>query len=332
MLELEKISTRCSNRYKFWQNHNAYNKLTHHFSKGFTSIPWLKQKKNPIGWLCAINRADYAFIKYMELLQKSNAAIPDYLMIIDDDTFINMNQLYSYFISNSDEDGYVPKSSTPVIFAGCRVRAAVHQIRFTFPHGGLGIYLSRGALKKWMMPIHCNDTKNLDHVELCRRYTTNPTNSETDNANVTIGEGKFFRNGMNLNQVFKLLFHQGNINCFHGDWFFGYIANYLNISRHVVPKGEFPTVGDGGMSAMFFDGTDRESAVEGVDHDYEKNRTVAENRLHAIMGSEIYKPQHPEGLCLHSDWMEKVDKEFVVYNETIYHKVNPNLMKRIYRG
>lgn len=100
----------------------------------------------------------------------------------------------------------------------------------------------------------------------------------------------------------------------------------------MVPKGKFPKIGDSGISAMFFDGTYRESAVEGVDHDYELNRNVAENnRLHAIMGSEIYKPQHPEGLCLHSEWMEKDDEEFV-YNETIYHKVNPILMKQIYRG
>lgn len=70
-------------------------------------------------------------------------------------------------------------------------------------------------------------------------------------------EGKFFRNGMSLNQVFKLHIHQKETYCLHVDWFFGYIANYLNISRHVVPKGEFPVVGFGGRSAMFYGITKR---------------------------------------------------------------------------
>ncbi|GFH44535.1 hypothetical protein CTEN210_01009 [Chaetoceros tenuissimus] len=325
--DVEKISTRCSNRYKYWQNRNAYNRLTHMLSRGFASMKFLKEKKNPAGWICAQKRFQASFTKYMELLQKSNAAIPDYLMIIDGDTYMNMNHLYTYFISNSDEDGYVPKSSTPVMFAGCRTRFSAHRFRLGLPFGGFGVYLSRGALKKWMMPIHCNDTKTLEHKELCRRYTSIPPNLETHDVSVTIGEGKFFRNGMSLNELFKEHIHQEDTYCLHGDWFFGYIANYLNISRHVVPKGELPNVGFGGQSAMFYDGTDRKNAVEGVDYDYEKNRTVSWNRLHTIMGSEMYK--FPEGLCLYGNGMDKDDNDLGLHKEIhFYIPVNKSMARR----
>ncbi|GFH44534.1 hypothetical protein CTEN210_01008 [Chaetoceros tenuissimus] len=290
MEDVEQQSRTCKH-YKHWQDLNALNKLTKYFSNGYANINWLKGKQNPSGWVCAQKRFHSAFVKYIELLQQSNVRIPDYLMIMDEDTYVNIHDLEKYLMQSSSmekDDGNVPLSSqTPVIYAGCRVRAPVSSIKWTFPFGGWGIYLSQGAIKKWMAPIDCKNQENTEHMELCRRYSSTPSNS----ASVTIGEGNFFQNGMSLNKVFRLYLEKQDTYCLHGDWFFGYIANYLNISRHVIPTaGEYPVVGYGGQSAKYFD----------------QAETGPENRLHTIMGSEQYK--FAEGLCLYGNGMYNEDE------------------------
>ena len=346
MENVEKQSRTCKH-YKHWQDLNAFNKLTKYFSNGYARINWLKGKQNPSGWLCAQKRFHYAFVKYIELLEQSQVLIPDYLMIMDEDTFVNVHHLEKYLMqtnSTEKDDGNVPLSSqTPVIYAGCRVRApASSSIKFTFPFGGWGIYLSQGAMKKWVAPIDCTNQDNTEQVELCHRYS-DPTS--VSSSAITIGEQKFFQNGMNLNQVFRLYLEKHERYCLHGDWFFGYIANYLNMSRHVIPTaGEFPVVGYGGESAKWFD----------------QNGAGPENRLHTIMGSEQYK--FAEGLCLYGNGMynedggnEKIhyknahfyiqvnksvtkgdrklwrNSQECIYNTTICHYVkDPNDMKRLY--
>ncbi|GFH57827.1 hypothetical protein CTEN210_14303 [Chaetoceros tenuissimus] len=309
---------------------------------------WLQEKKNPTGWICAQKRFHSAFVKYMAMLEEHEDLIPDYLMIMDEDTYINVHDLEKYLITSdmSDKnDGYVPSSSeTPVMFAGCRVRAPSHEIQFTFPFGGWGIYLSKGSLKKWLTPLDCdgnNGNKQSDHQELCLRYKTPFVNNATDTTQITIGEGRFFQNGMNLNQVFMRYIQEQQHYCLHGDWFFGYIANYLNMSRHVIPgTGQLPTVGYGGNRAKGFD-----------------DNEIGYNRLHTIMGSEQYGI--PEGLCLYGnngppkyneDGMEKEVHFYIptnhlrprhrkgwkrsqtcIYNTTICHYIkDPNDMKRLY--
>ena len=96
---------------------------------------------------------------------------------------------------------------------------------------------------------------------------------------------------MSLHQVFRLYLDKQVTYCLHGDWFFGYIANYLHISWHVIPNaGEYPNICYGGESAKYFDETE----------------TGPENRLHTIMGSEQYK--FPEGLCLYDNGMYNEDE------------------------
>lgn len=317
MEDVEKQSRTCKH-YKHWIDLNALNKLTRFFSNGYAGIKWLKGKKNPIGWLCAQKRFHYAFVKYMELLEQSNVMIPDYLMIMDDDTYVNVHDLEKYLMQPSStedkDDGNVPVSSqTPVMYAGCRVRAPTNSIKWTFPFGGWGIYLSRGAMKKWMTPIDCTNQANTEHAELCRRYTQTFSSPSSDSSIITIGEGKFFQNGMNLNQVFRQYLEKEETYCLHGDWFFGYMANYLNISRHVIPTaGEYPVVGYGGASAKYFD----------------EAETGVENRLHTIMGSEQYK--FAEGLCLYGNGMYNEDEahpnEKAHYkNAHFYIQVNGNM-------
>lgn len=280
------------------EKNGAYNLLTHNLQKLYARPEWLKTKKKVEGWFCAIKRQDYAFIKYMELFKKSGIPLPNYMMIIDDDTYLNIHHLENYLLQSVDNVN-VPRSTEPVIFAGCRVRHPVHEMKWTFPFGGWGIYLSEGALKKWVRSIHC-EKENHEDTEICRLYR-NPSKSD-----ITIGEGKFFQNGMNLNEVFKNYLEQ-EVYCLHGDWFYGYIANFLNISRHVVPHSELPTVGFGGSTSVWFDGSNRENPIDGIDQDFKEGREVSENRLHTIMGSEIYNI--PQGQCLYGNNMGNKERE-----------------------
>ena len=134
----------------------------------------LMLKKNPVGWLCAITRQDYAFVKYMAMLEEQNKdLIPYYLIVImDDETYINVHgDLEQYLmvgrISKNQTDGYVPSSvETPVIFAGYR--------------NGLNLWIepSRHTWKRSQTCIHnttiCHNVK--DPNDMKRLYTESESN------------------------------------------------------------------------------------------------------------------------------------------------------------
>lgn len=312
--EIEEHARKCRSK-KFWRvQMKSYNLLTHNFRKLYARPEWLRTKNNIQGWFCAIKRQDYAFLKYMNLLKESGIPLPNYLMVIDDDTYLNVHHIENY-LKNSEGNSNVPRSTEPVIFAGCRVRHPVNEMKWTFPFGGWGIYLSEGALKKWMRSIRCEENKN-ENIEICRLYK-NPSKSD-----ITIGEGKYFLNGMNLNEVFKRYLEQEEY-CLHGDWFYGYIANFLNISRHVVPHNELPTVGYGGSTAIWYDGSSKENPIDGIDQDFKEKIEAPENRLHTIMGSEIYTV--PQGQCLYGN--NKGNKKIEVKEVHNYIPVHSKLRK-----
>lgn len=316
--DIENYALKCRSK-KYWQKVKAHNLLTHNLQKLYARPEWLKTKNKLEGWFCAIKRQDYAFIKYMELLKESSIPLPNYIMIIDDDTYLNVDHLENYLLKTKDNPN-VPRSTEPVIFAGCRVRHPVHEMKWTFPFGGWGIYLSEGALRKWMRSIHCEE-KETEFTEICRLYTN------SRKGDITIGEGKYFKKGMNLNEVFKSYLEE-EVYCLHGDWFYGYIANFLNISSHVVPHNDLPTVGYGGSTAIWFDGSSKENPIDGVDQDFKEGRDAPENRLHTIMGSEIYNV--PQGQCLYGNNVGNVNRE----EKEVHHyiPVQTNIRKGSRRG
>jgi hypothetical protein len=286
----------------FWEKQNAVSKLTSWW-KGveFARLKWLQGKPNPAGWLCAQKRFVSGFTKLVNLYANKEGSLPDYLIVADDDTYINIEHITEYLVKSprrqeqqgiSDEERYVPVPNTAAIFAGCRLRSPDHELKWTYPFGGFGTFLSKGALQRWMQPIHCEETTSLSssteeqfEQAICQKYLHNSNHEHTYPFNATIGEGRFFQSGKSLNQVMHSYIHEMKYFCLHSDWFFGYIANFLNVSRHVVKKGEKPVAGQG-TSALWFD-------------QYIDDRNVSENRLHSIMGSELYG--NPEGFCLYGN-------------------------------
>ena len=87
-------------------------------------------------------------------------------------------------------------SSEARVYAGCLVRSPIHMTNFTFPFGGFGSILSKGALIHLFERNQCpgldntatnNNNKEEDSSAFCSRLKEN-----------NVGELKYFTNGMSL--------------------------------------------------------------------------------------------------------------------------------------
>ena len=96
----------------------------------------LSTKKNPMGWLCAQTRPAMAL--YHALINY-NGVFPDYLVIIDDDSYLNVELLYEHLRSRHESD-----RKRPTMLAGCLFSL---KEGIEFPHGGFGVVLNSAFLK-----------------------------------------------------------------------------------------------------------------------------------------------------------------------------------------
>ena len=102
----------------------------------------LKRRVSPNGWMCAQTRPSHGFGKViaqyraMKETYGDAAALPDFLFIADDDTYVNM-ELFDQYMSNFDP-------GIPRAMAGCLVRTPSQKLNFSFPFGGLGTIFSKG--------------------------------------------------------------------------------------------------------------------------------------------------------------------------------------------
>ena len=175
------------------------------------------------GWLCAQKRPIDGLHIALERY-KSEVSIPDYVMIIDDDTFLNIGALAKTF-----RQSYPPHESHVV--AGCTYRRP-GVVDFVFPVGGVGSFLTRGAIEKIMTPIHCHKG-GLDQSAFiqwaCWRLKQDP-----------VGEKSFFTDGMSVGDLMYAYssglpytrVHEWNRTgyCFHSDHTLGYFLNYYHVS------------------------------------------------------------------------------------------------------
>lgn len=205
--------------------------------KKFVPLLKLLQKSYPMGWLCAQKRPLEAFYAYMQgfVLQhhrKNNSNdsnnsgnrtdIPDYLFVIDDDTYVNLN------LVEPELRARFP-AQRPHAIVG---RLISSQSLYTFPLGGFGIIFTKPVLEKFIQPIHCesegdhssDDVGNDDYTsKVCAQIALN-----------SIGERPLFHDGMSvldlLNAVVTLYrytdFQHWNSPgyCMHSDWVWGYFV------------------------------------------------------------------------------------------------------------
>lgn len=151
-------------------------------SKMFRKI--LFSPKKHAGWICAQKRPIDGMFEVLQKYSGEEAiTLPDYLFIIDDDTYVNMDSVLTILRRDFPPD-------QPHLLAGCNLSIFL----FTFPYGGFGSYLPRAVIQRLLQPIDCsvllggNTTHQDDFVRLaCWRL-------EQD----IMGEKQFFENGMSV--------------------------------------------------------------------------------------------------------------------------------------
>jgi hypothetical protein len=233
------ISAFC--RERSWNPTSQY--LMHYSRNIYATANWLMKKPNPVGWMCAQRRPLYGLYKvFQRYFQKDsdgsrsntgsseflstriddNKVLPDYLIIMDDDTYFNLEQ-FPKMIAEDVITTHRPLDD-PYVLPGCLVRWPIHQINFTFSFGGFGTIFNRASLLRLAEPIHCDSKSNTT--------STSRGSSEDACAQVQrnmIGEKKLFQNGMSVvhlmhayvnHQPYKEYRNQNWTDgyCMHSDW------------------------------------------------------------------------------------------------------------------
>jgi len=310
----------CQTAKRYWHRvMKSPNGLTEKFASMYASEAWVGRKASPVGWLCAQRRFVGSFMKWMQLyLIETN--LPDYLIIVDDDTYMNIQHITEYLLQQpGPKKSHVQSPQIPVVYAGCkRIGDPRSESFWNFPFGGFGTFLSQGSLRRWMRPLHChkNTTSNISVIALnddnindsifeynmCQKYLHIEKLSNPHN--ITIGESHHFKTGDSLNKVFTK--YMGSLVgstqpfCLHSDWFFGYVANYLNLSRI-----------DNSASNLNF--------------------VSPNNRLHALLGDSTFYRRQVQGQCMHGNGLGPNKNDACKGNATICHYVNETTMKQIFQ-
>lgn len=233
-------------------------------SSFYANEKWIGGKANPIGWLCGHQRFPSMLGKVGKFYQRELAnahatatgstasVLPDFLLIQDDDTYYNMNMLQRDLFSQINP-------STARAIPGCLVHAPIHMANFSFPYGGYGTILSRGAILRMIQPIYCNSSTPIDMNFTNARQPSQWWESLDDSGPFldsvcqqleknTFGEQSAFRDGMSVSDLMRAHAAANPFRefeswrkkpgyCFHGDWLLGYYINYYNLAGNPSPEG-----------------------------------------------------------------------------------------------
>jgi hypothetical protein len=176
--------------------------------------------RHTAGWVCAQKRPIDGL--HIALSQYKTALLPSFLLIIDDDTYVNMDAMVKTL-----REAY-PEDENRVV-AGCRLTYP-KKIAFAFPIGGFGSILTRGAVERLMKPIYCDGSSAEDDFTrlACWRLNLNH-----------VGEKDYFKEGMSIGDLMykysaELPFTRidewnGTGYCFHSDHTLGYFFNFYHI-------------------------------------------------------------------------------------------------------
>jgi hypothetical protein len=308
------------------------------FMKGwYGHAHWLQQKANPVGWLCNIPRPMFAIQAVLDVYRaassssSSSIVLPDYLLIVEDETYYHMDEYHARLQTFDPND--------PLGFAACLVRTSPrHKVNFTFPHGGFGYTLSRGAMENLMRPLEHNDVRNCSTSTTTDTTTTTTATATTSNITTTttttemeedsfaqavchrlqdplLHEGPLFQTGMSLMDLmvehasYQPYSHYRNWTsgfCHHGDWLFGYWFQYYQVTNAVA-------------------NTTRDARQRIVAHGNPYERT----HLWGIR----HNSQPPRGSCKHDGGQNK-DKHkppCPLHKTVACHKLTPPTMQETYQ-
>lgn len=188
----------------------------------------LFEPKKHTGWMCAQKRPlDGLYQVIQRYVRGGEATIPDYLFIVDDSTYVNMNRIIPDLRQNFPVH-------QPHAVAGCKVDFLTKS-GFTFPRGGFGTYLTKAAIARLIQPFFCDD----------RRYDDEHSNLACWRLNINaLGEKQFFVDGMSVSDLMQAYAAQLRFTdvdqwnttgyCLHADHALAYFINFYAIA---VPDG-----------------------------------------------------------------------------------------------
>lgn len=164
--------------------------------------------------------------KVLRTYKEKNEPLPSFLVLVDDDTYYNIDELSAQFLSMQDQ-------SLPGVTAGCRVNHGGIAKGVVFPFGGFGLIFTKGTLERLSQPITCNGGGDRNMSVWEKSVCSDAL------ANNLIGEKELFRNGMSLSELIeayvnteKFVDHKKWTRgfCFHGHWFFSYFVQIYHLS------------------------------------------------------------------------------------------------------
>lgn len=183
--------------------------LMRRWRHSFASKKWAARKGGP-DWFCAQRRWLESFGKacrfYRQKANHRRAALPDYLLVVDDDTYYDIDR-FMLAVGHLD-------TSQPLAFTGCLILSpSVH-----IPWGGYGLALSKGLLSRLIHPLVCSGPTTGDTTGFERRAC------DVVRANL-VNELEHYHDGMSLSDLALSMGVSRNELCLHSDWASGYLVN-----------------------------------------------------------------------------------------------------------
>lgn len=193
----------------------------------------LFEPKKQSGWLCAQKRPLDGLYQVLQQYVSGQQTIPDYLLIADDDSYFNIGKLVENLTQN-----FPPDVSAAV--TGCKFDF-VKELRFPFPYGGFGSYLTRAAIQRLIQPFYCDGRDEFSNLA-CWRKNQNE-----------LGEAQFYEDGMSVIDLMQA--YGANLPftgvdqwkktgyCLHSDHALAYFINFYFVTvppntwaKHKQPK------------------------------------------------------------------------------------------------
>lgn len=192
----------------------------------------LFQPKKHSGWVCAQKRPIDGLYQVLQQYREGTP-IPEYLFIIDDDTYLNIAAVKDLLYKD-----FPPEQ--PQLVTGCNFEFLNPKSAFTYPYGGFGSFLSKRSIERLLQPIDCSKRDSKDGTVIdpfsrlaCWRLNLN-----------SMGEKRFFRDGMSVadlmyrfssEQPFAQVSTWKAGYCFHSDHSLAFFLNFYHIA---VPDEE----------------------------------------------------------------------------------------------
>jgi len=195
------------------------------------------------GWVCAQRRVGRALgWLHNQYRNRENGddsmLLPDVLVLVDDDTALDMANLKKHIVDEEVVGGMVHGEKEPLVYAGCAFPKTFHLddsaqaskgYPFPIPHGGFGTFFTKRAIQMLVQPVFCvleeKESSKSNNAIICTNLKEN-----------RIGELAVFREGISILELFYRYSALRNF-CMHSDWIVGYMIHfYLSPRANSVSK------------------------------------------------------------------------------------------------